>query len=205
MRDFRGIRAGQFQQVLNILNRNLRYSIKNSEIAEAIAAVTSVVPDGEVFREIRGLIAIEHERLIETFSNQLAQKFERAPKPRDIAVALEASGLESSRPFRAALLERLQTKYADKWLEVTAMGKKKRLTLTSGEQAMWEALQRAYNMNSDALASMLLRIFTVVTSTGKVPHSEVTYLASSLSDKELKRYAASLNFTVKKSRKTRVV
>lgn len=204
MRDFRGITAGQYQQVLNKLNRNLRYSIKDSDIIAAIAEVTSIAPDREVMREIRTLIPIEHERIIQSFADQLARKFERQPKPRDIAVALEASGLESSRPFRADLLLRLQTNYADKWAKAAATEKKKRLTLTAGEQAMWEALQRTYNMNSDALASMLLRIFTVVTSTGKVPHSEVTYLASSLSDDELKRYAGSLNFSVKKSRKTRV-
>lgn len=69
---------------------------------------------------------------------------------------------------------------------------------------MWEALQRTYHMNSDATASLLLRIFVAVTSTGKVPFLDVPFVASALSDSALKRYADSLNFSVKKTRKSRV-
>lgn len=187
------------------LIRYLRPIIKDKEIIDAFVETLSIVPHKEVLKEVRRLISLEQKRITDSFADQLARKMDRAPRPRDVEVALEASGFESSREFRAVLLKHLQTKYAEKWAVAAATEKKKRLTLTAGEQAMWEALQRTYNMNSDALASMLIRLFTVVTSTGKVPHSEVMYLASSLSDAELKRYADSLTFTIKKSRKTRVV
>jgi hypothetical protein len=50
---------------------------------------------------------------------------------------------------------------------------------------------------------MLLRLFIVVTATGKVDPLEVPYLTSSIASADIKRYAKSLNFEVKKIRKPR--
>jgi hypothetical protein len=204
MKTLRGLTDSDVQQVLDILKGSLRFQITKSQIAAAVAEVSSITPDKKVHEEIRRLMALEHERILQTLCDQLALKFTHTPKPRDVIVALEATGLKFNRPFREAVTKRLLSQNAHKWAEAAATEKKIRLSLTEGERAMWETLQRNYNMNSDALASMLLRIFTVVTRTGKVDHMEVPYLASSMTDKDLKKYAETLNFTVNKSRRTRV-
>ena len=71
--------------------------------------------------------------------------------------------------------------------------------LAEGELAVWQALQNTYGIQSGQLGPMLLRLFVVLTATGKVNPSEVPYLTSSMADKDLKTYAQSLNFKIKKT------
>jgi hypothetical protein len=204
MKTFRGFKTSDLQQVVDRLKLELRFAITDAELLKAFAAVTLVKPGKEVRREVRDALEVERGKVMQQLCTQFSRKFEHPPRPRDLIVALEAAGYTFSRKFYGDLLKMLHEQNSERWTLAAASGKTKRLTLTDGEKAIWDALERTYNMNADAVGSMLLRLFTIVTSTGKVDYLEVPYLASSLTDKELKKHAESLNFTTRKSRKTRV-
>lgn len=204
MNPFHGYKSSELQQVVDRLKVKLRFQILDAEIQSAFADLSLSPPNSKVTSHVRKIVADELESTMHALCAQLSRKFEHEPKPRDLIVALEASGRTCSRSFYSALMKMLKEQNSERWAIASAAKTKKRLILSEGEKAMWEALQRTYNMNGDALASMLLRLFTVVTSTRKVDYLEVPYLASSLTDQELKKHAESLNFTVKKSRKSRV-
>jgi hypothetical protein len=196
-------KESEIQQVVEKLAPQLRFQIPDVEIEEAFAELSLSPPTRHVSSHVRKLLVVEREKTMHALCDHLAKKYDNEPKPRDLIVALETAGHTYSRSFRVALLEMLKEQNAERWAMAATL-KKRTVRLVDGEEAMWEALQRSYNMNSDSLASMLLRLFAVVTSTGKVDYLEVPYLASSLTDRELKRYAQSLNFTIKKTRKSRV-
>ena len=150
------------------------------------------------------MLDVERIKTMQELCEKIGKKFDYPPKPRDLIVVLETAGYRFSRPFQEALYKMIHEQNSERWASVVVMKSRSKLTLLEGDKAMWDALQRSYNMNSDALASMLLRIFTVATQTGKLDFLEVPYLASTLTDTQMKMYADSLNFTVKKSRKSRV-
>lgn len=100
-------------------------------------------------------------------------------------------------------MEMLLAQNKERWSAAVASESKVRITLGEGEKEMWKALQRTYNLNSNSLASMLLRFFVGMTAIGKISALDVPYLASSLTDEDLKRRAKSYNFTITKSRKSR--
>jgi len=193
----------EIAQVVTRLAAYLRLQITDAEIVATFADFSLPSPSREVSRRIRQLVEAELNRKMQMLCDLFSRKFESEPKPRDLIVALEASGHTSSRPFRTALMEMLRAKNSTLWVPAASL-RKRTVRLSAGEDAMWEALQRTYHMNSDATASLLLRIFVAVTSTGKVPFLDVPFVASALSDSALKRYADSLNFSVKKTRKSRV-
>jgi hypothetical protein len=204
MNPFNGYKASELQQVVDKLKVQLRFQITDAEIEAVFVSCSLSPPSKIVSSHVRKILVDELGKTMQHLCIQFSKKFEYEPKPRDLIVALEAAGYTCSRSFYSVLMKMLKEQNLERWAHAAAAMKKKRLVLSEGEKAMWEALQRTYNMNSDALASMLLRIFTIVTSTGKVDSLEVPYLASSLTDKELKRYAESMNFKVTKTRKSRV-
>lgn len=204
MNPFNGYKASELQQVVDKLKMQLRFQISDAEIKAAFASCSLSPPHKKISSHVRKILAGEFDKTMQHLCVQFSKKFDYEPKPRDLIAALEAAGYTCSRSFYSVLMKMLKEQNFERWAHASAAMTKKRLVLSEGEKAMWEALQRTYNMNGDALASMLLRIFTIVTSTGKVDFLEVPYLASSFNDKELKKYAESLNFKVTKTRKSRV-
>lgn len=196
-------KPAQLQQVLGKFSKDLRLVVTDVEIREAFTTAGLAQPTDRGVKLFRTMLSAEREKTTEALLIQLGDRFDYEPKPGAIVVALEAAGYTFSRHYQIALIKRLKELNSERWATAAASETTTKLTMIEGEKAMWDALMKAYNMNSVALASMLLRVFAVVTSTGKINLLDVPYLASSLKDKELKRYAESLTFTVKRSRKSR--
>lgn len=194
----------QLQQVLDKFDKDLRFIVKDVEIREAFKVAGFAQPTEKGVKLFRTMLAAEREKTTEALLVQLSDRFDYEPKPGAVVAALEAAGYKFSRNYSMPFIKTLKERNSERWANAAALESTTKLTMIEGEKAMWDALMKAYNMNSEALASMLLRIFAVVTSTGKVNLLEVPFLASSIKDKELKRYAESLTFTVKRSRKSRV-
>jgi len=191
-----------FQLVVGKLAPMLRFQIPDSEIEAAFAELSLPSPSKAVCSHVRKLLAAELEKRMQTLCTEFSVKFEAEPKPRDFNAALDATGYIYSRRFRDTLLKMLRSQNAQRWAPAADLTRRV-VRLADGEVALWEALHRTYDLKPEALASMLLRLFAVVTSTGKVDPLEVPYLTSPVTDKDLKRYAQSLNFTVKPTNKSR--
>lgn len=192
----------EIQQVVDHLAAQLRLEFSNPVIEAAFAALSLPRPQKEILTRVRKLVLEETERKMQKLCEHFSKNFDTEPKPRDIRIALEAAGQNPSRLFRQVLLKRLKEENGDRWSQVKL--RKRTVRLEEGEDAIWEALQRAFDMNSDDTASMLIRLFVAVTSTGKVPLLDIPFITSALSDSALKRQAGALNFSVNKVRKTRV-
>lgn len=204
MKKLRGFKMTDLQKVVDKLKIELRFIITDRELKATFQDIIGVPPTAEIAREIRKILDVERTKTMHELCEKIGKKFDYPPKPRDLIVVLETAGYRFSRPYQEALYKMIHEQNSERWASVVVMKSRSKLTLLEGDKAMWDALQRSYNMNSDALASMLLRIFTVATQTGKLDFLEVPYLASTLTNAQMKMYADSLNFTVKKSRKSRV-
>lgn len=203
MKKLRGFKTSDLQEVVNRLKIELKFIITNAELRDAFTDVVGEPPTVEIAREVRKMLAAERTDVMQSLCDQIGNKFDYAPKPRELKVILEAAGYNYSRPFQEALLKMIHTQNANRWATAASTKTRLKLTLHEGDKAMWDALQRSYDINPAGLASMLLRVFTVATNTGKLDFLEVPYLAATLTDKEMKMYAESINFTVKKPRKPR--
>jgi hypothetical protein len=204
MNKVHGIKTSDLQKVVDRLKVELRYIITNTELKQTFTAVLGVQAPNGIIPIVRKMIDVEREATMQALCDQIGKRFEYPPKPKDLIVTLETAGYKFSRPFQSALLAMIHAQNSDRWEARPVADLRVRPKLTQGEMAMWEALSRSYNMDAGALASTLLRIFAVATMTRKIDFLEVPFLASSINDEELKRYAKSLNFTVKKTRKSRV-
>ena len=203
MKKLRGFKTIDLQEVVNRLKIELRFIITNAELRSTFTDVLGEPPTVEIAREVRKMLDAERTNVMQSLCNQIGSKFDYAPKPRELKVILEASGYNYSRPFQEALLKMIHAQNAERWATSVATKARLKLTLHEGDKAMWDALQRSYDINAAGLASMLLRVFTVATNAGKIDFLEVPYLAATLTDKEMRMYADSINFTVKKPRKPR--
>lgn len=203
MKKLRGFKTIDLQEVVNRLKIELRFIITNAELRSTFTDVFGEPPTVEIAREVRKMLDAERTNVMQSLCSQIGSKFDYAPKPRELKVILEASGYNYSRPFQEALLKMIHAQNAERWVAAVAIKARLKLTLHEGDKAMWDALQRSYDINAAGLASMLLRVFTVATNAGKIDFLEVPYLAATLTDKEMRMYADSINFTVKKPRKPR--
>lgn len=195
-------KEAEFQCVVAKLSLELRLIFPAREIEAAFAELSLPLPDKEVCIHIRKMCVSAIDKRMHALCKEYSAKFDTEPRPRDLVALLDSSGYRYSRNFAVILLKMLKVENSERW--TTAVGvRKKTVRLAEGELAMWNALQRTYALKSDMLVPVLLRLFAVVTSSGKVDPLEVSYLTSSLTDKELKRYAQSLNFTVQQPHKSR--
>jgi hypothetical protein len=203
MKKFRGFDLADVRKVIDQLKGEFRFSITNQKVLQQFSALTPQIPTKELLREVRAMIEAERAGVLQDLCSRLSRKFDYAPKPRDVIVALEADGYTFSRKYHTVLMEMLLDRNKERWSAAVASESKVRITLGEGEKEMWRALQRTYNLNSNSLASMLLRFFVGMTGIGKISPLDVPYLASSFTDEDLKRRAKSYNFTITKSRKSR--
>lgn len=202
MKSFHRYTEAEVQRVVEKVSMELRFIIPDTDIDAAFAELSLPLPVASVRMHVRKLCAIEIDKILQTFCIKFSEKFETEPRPRDLTSALAADGYSYTRSFLTALITILKERNGARWAE--AIGPKKKIVmLAEGEFAMWEALQRTYGLKSDMLVPTLLRLFAVVTSSGKVSPLEIPYLTSSLTDKELKKHAQSLNFTVQRNHKSR--
>ena len=197
-----GYNSNEVRQIVDKVNLRLSLRISNATIRAAMTDVSSLVVTPLAITGFRKIIGEERDKIAQVLCDRVAKKFDYEPKPRDLQTAVEAAGYTCSREFLVALMKMLKQQYAQRW--ALASKTSRRLYLLDGEVAMWDALRHTYNMNSDAVASMLLRIFAMSATTGRLDPLEVSYLAASMSDKDLSKYAASLNFTVNKTRRSRL-
>lgn len=204
MKKLRGFKVSDLQKVVDKLKVELKFITPDKELRAAFAETIGFAPTTEILREVRKMLSAERAAQMQTLCVKIGSKFDYPPKPRDLIVILETAGYKFSRAFQEALLKMIHEQNAARWADVVVGKYRTKLTLLEGDKALWDALQHSYNMNADALASMLLRIFAFATKTGKLDFLEVPFLASTLSDREVKVFANSLNFTVKRSRKSRV-
>jgi hypothetical protein len=195
-------KEAEFQRVVEKLLLVLRLMFPDKEIETAFAELSLSLPDKEVCMHVRRMCVSETDKKMHALCKEYSAKFETEPRPRDITALLDSSGYKYSRNFAVILLKMIKVANSQRW--TAAVGARKKVVrLAEGELAMWDALQRTYALRSDMLVPTLLRLFAVVTSSGKVDPLEVSYLTSSMTDKELKRYAQSLNFTVQHAHKPR--
>jgi hypothetical protein len=195
-------KEAEFQRVVEKLLLVLRLMFPDKEIKTAFAELSLPLPDKEVCIHVRRMCVSGTNKKMHALCKEYSAKFETEPRPRDITALLDSSGYKYSRNFAVILLKMIKVANSQRW--TAAVGAKKKVVkLAEGELAMWDALQRTYALKSDMLVPTLLRLFAVVTSSGKVDPLEVSYLTSSMTDKELKRYAQSLNFTVQHAHKSR--
>jgi hypothetical protein len=195
-------KESDLRQVVEKMRSSLRLQIPDAEIEAVFADLSLAPPSNAVSRRIRRMLEIETKKTTELLCTQLSERFENEPKPKDVTLALNDAGHLYSRQFFLNLMKLLKERNAERWASAPGT-KKKAVNLAAGELAIWHGLQQTYDITSDGLASMLLRLFIVVTATGKVNPLEVPYLTSSIASKDLQRYAKSLNFEVKKIRKPR--
>lgn len=195
-------KESDLRQVVEKMLPSLRLQIPEAEIKAVFADLSLAPPSHAVSRHIRKMLEIETKKTTELLCTQLSERFENEPKPKDVTLALNDAGHSYSRQFFLNLMELLKKRNAERWASAPGT-KKKVVNLGAGELAVWHGLQQTYDITSDGLASMLLRLFIVVTATGKVDPLEVPYLTSSIASADIKRYAKSLNFEVKKIRKPR--
>jgi len=193
---------GDLRRVVQKMVPSLRLQITEAEIKAVFEELSLAPPTRAVSSHIRKMLDIETKKMTELLCNRLSDRFEREPKPKDVALALNDAGYSYSRQFFLNLMDLLRKRNAERWASAPGIIKKV-VNLTEGELAVWHGLQNTYGLPSDALASMLLRLFVVVTATGKVSPSEVPYLTSSIAFIDMKKYAKSLNFEIKKIRKPR--
>lgn len=191
------------QRVVENLSLTLRFQFTDEEIKSAFAGLSLPPPSEPVRMYVRKMCIVAIESKMEALCTKFSAVFLAEPKPKDLDAALDSAGYTSSRPFRRALMAALKKQNATQWAQAANISKK-RVSLADGERAVWEALQRTYGLKSDMLVPTLLRLFAVVTSTGKINPLEVPYLTSTVTDEQLKRYAQSLNFVVKPPPKSRV-
>ena len=195
-------KESDLRQVFEKMVPSLRLQIPEAEIKAVFAELSLTQPTRAVSSHIRKMLDMETKKTTELLCTQLSEKFESEPKPKEVTLALNDAGYSYSRQFFLKFMELLKKRNAERWASSPGT-KKKVINLSEGELAVWQGLQQTYDLTSDALTSMLLRLFIVVTTTGKVNPLEVTYLTSSMTSTDLKRYAKSLNFEVKKIRKPR--
>jgi len=200
----RGLKTSDLQKVVDRLKVELRYIITTAKLQQTFTEVLGLEMPKAIIPIVRKMIDVEREATMQALCDQLGKRFEYPPKAKDLIVALEAAGYNVSRPVQQALLVMIHAQHSERWTARPEQDWRMRPNLTPGEMAMWEALSRSYKMDERALAATLLRIFAVATMTRKIDFLEVPFLASSLTDDMLKKYAESLNFTVKKPRKSRI-
>jgi hypothetical protein len=202
MNSYNRYKETDLRQVVEKMALPLR--LKTSEAAiEAVFAEFSLPPPSRaVTSYIRKMLDIETNKTTELLLKKLSAKFERPPKRNEVPLAFIEAGYPYTRDFRSRFMKMLKERNAERWASPPCI-KKKIINLAEGELAMWNGLQKSYGVTSDALASTLLRLFVVVTATGKINPLEVPYLTSSIVSGDLKRYANSLNFEVKNIRKPR--
>lgn len=204
MKKLRGFKVSDLQRVVDKLKMELKFITPDNELRAAFSETIGLAPTTEILREVRKMLNAERTIQMQTLCLKIGNKFDYPPKPRDLIVVLEAAGYKFSRAFQESLLKMIHEQNADRWADVVVSKFRTKLTLIEGDKVLWDALQKSYNMNADALASMLLRVFVVATKTGKLDFLEIPFLVSTISDREIKVFANSLNFTVKKSRRSRV-
>ena len=179
------------------------FKMTNDELQKVFAKYTPVPPNLAAMRHVRSLLQGERQKTLQAICDQLSSTLETPPKLRDVITAVEASGYpNASRRTCREVLDMLMEQNAERWENFKLTANVKKIVLDEGDKCMWEALLRTYDLDSPGLASMLLRIFTVVTRTGRVGYLDVPHLAASITEKEMIKYAKGLNFVVPKPRKT---
>lgn len=182
-------------------NSRFVFKMTNDELREVFAKYTPVPPNIAAMRHVRSLLQDERQKTLQAICDQMAATLETPPKLRDVIAAVKASGYPTaSRRTCKEVLDMLLTQNADRWENFKLTANVKRIVLDEGDKCMWEALMRAYALDSPGLASMLVRIFTVVTRTGRVGYLDVPHLAASITEKEMIKFAEGLNFVVPSER-----
>lgn len=201
MKQLNEFSADQVRTVIATFTKRYRFVPTNAEVNAAFAMVSPIKPQMPVIREIRAMLETERVKIMQSLCDQFSRAFDWEPKPKDLSGALNGA---VSRHFISELLDMLRQQNAQRWALAAKTEKKIRVRLVDGEGAMWYALSRTYNISHNDVASLLLRVYAVATSTGKIDPLEVPYLVTVFSDNDLKKFAEKLNFTVKKTRKSSV-
>lgn len=177
------------------------FKMTNDELQKVFAKYTPVPPSASAMLHVRSLLQAERQKALQAICDQMARTHETPPKLRDVIAAVEASGYPSaSRRTCKEVLDMLMEQNAERWANFKLTANVKRIVLNEGDKEMWHSLMQTYDLDSSELASMLLRIFTVVTRTGRVGYLDVPYLAGSITETEMVKFAKGFNFTVPKHR-----
>lgn len=177
------------------------FKMTNDELREVFAKFTPVPPNIAAMRHVRSLLQVERKMTLQAICDRMAATLETPPKLRDVIAEVKASGYPTaSRRTCKEVLDMLLEQNAERWQNFKPTANVKRIVLDEGDKCMWEALMRTYALDSPGLASMLVRIFTVVTRTGRVGYLDVPHLAGSITEKEMVKYAQGLNFVVPPAR-----
>jgi len=190
-----------FSAVVEQFKRETRFFPSDAELRDAFSRVTSLVPDKAALRRARALLTEERPKLMSALCVELARKFETEPSVNDVVKALEQRGYLPRKRFGGELLALLRAQNADRWASTEATRKLKKIMLVGGDEAMWSALQRLYGLDITETASMLLRVFVMSVQSGKLDYLEVPFLAESLTEKDMQRFAQSLNFKLPGTRR----
>jgi plasmid maintenance system antidote protein VapI len=192
-----------FIAVVEQLKRLMKFSPSDAELTAAFSKVTPLIPDTNALRRTRALLAAERPKLMSELSVRLGRNFDTEPTILAVTKAVEQIGYSPNRRRCRELLEVMRAQNAERWASTAATRKVKKMMLVGGDEAMWMALQKLYELDRTQTASMLLRLFVMSVQTGKVDYLEVPYLTTSLTDKDMQQFAQSLNFKLPKMRRTR--
>jgi len=191
----------ELEKVVDTLTLQLRLKLSDRDIEEVFSQLSFPPPDKEVCRHVRTLFESEIEKKMQRLCSDFTRRFKTQPEYKDLAAALVAAGYTCTRGFQIGLMTMLKEKNSDRWVQ---RSKVKSVRFTDAEYAMWDALRRTFDLRPGEVAPMLLRMFAVTASSGKINLLEIPYLTGSLTDKDLEKYTQSLNFTVQKTPKSRV-
>lgn len=178
------LRAIDFQQVVERLVLRLRYQISDAEIETVFVELSLSPPSPSECSDIRERYDKELEKTTESLCNRLSEKFAREPRLHEVSSAVTDAGYTYSRRFISDFLKLMRERNAKRWASAF-IPKMKRIYLSEGETAVWKALEGTFALESAEVAPMLLRLFAVATTTGKINILEVPYLTSSVADKHL--------------------
>jgi hypothetical protein len=189
--------------VVEQLKRVMDFFPSDAELTSAFSKVTSLAPDKTVFRRTRALLDAERPKMMVELSARLGRTFDTEPSVAVVANALKQIGYSPTRRRAQDILLIMRTQNAERWANAAATRKVKKLMLVGGDEAMLSALQKLYEQDRSGAISMLLRFFVMSIQSGKADYLEVPYLTASLTDADMQRFAASINFKLPKKRPSR--
>jgi hypothetical protein len=189
--------------VVEQFKRVMDFFPSDAELTSAFSKVTSLAPDKTVFRRTRALLDAERPKMMVELSARLGRTFDTEPSVAVVANALKQIGYSPTRRRAQDILLIMRTQNAERWANAAATRKVKKLMLVGGDEAMLSALQKLYEQDRSGAISMLLRFFVMSIQSGKADYLEVPYLTASLTDADMQRFAASINFKLPKKRPSR--
>lgn len=182
-----------FKQVVDKFATQLRFKVRDAEIAVVCIDLAMPPPNREVRKHIQELLDKSLQKKLVTLCAQFSERFQKEPTLTDLGSALEAAGYTHTRKFVRILLTMMKEKNAHHWVTPT---KRKAVKLTDGEYALWKALESTFDKKPEAIVPMLLRVFAAATGAGKINLLDIPYVTEPITDKELEIFARSLNFKI---------